>query len=241
LEDQQADLARNCATGGEAVVIGKALILARKDLRLVLVCGHGLVQACLLGLLLIFVFSLAGSRQGSVDPAWVAAIFWLASCFSLILITNALFALEEENQSRLGLIMAPMEAQAIWLGKSLAAGSLLLAVQLVFGPACMVFLKVETVVSWVDLCLVLVAVDWGLLVVGAFLGALAQGQSGRESLLTVIVFPLLIPLILAGIRLGGAVLGQTGVATSAWYGVAGAFDAVFTGSALILFPFVYSE
>ncbi len=222
-------------------MIVKALTLARKDLRLVLICGHGLVQACLLGLLLIFVFSLAGSRQGSIAPEWAVAIFWLASCFSLILITNALFALEEENQARLGLIMAPMEAQAIWLGKALAAGVLLLAVQAVFGPACMVFLKVETVTSWPDLVWVLLLVDWGLLALGSFLGALAQGQSGRESLLTVVVFPLLIPLLLAGIRLGGAVLGQTGVAASAWYGVAGAFDAIFTGCALILFPFVYSE
>lgn len=222
-------------------MIGKALTLARKDLRLVLVCGHGLVQACLLGLLLIFVFSLAGSRQGGIAPEWAASIFWLASCFSLILITNALYALEEENQARLGLIMAPMQAQAIWLGKSMAAGVLLVAVQAVFAPACMVFLKVDTLASWRELLWVLLLVDWGLLAIGSFLGALAQGQAGRESLLTVVVFPLLIPLLFAGIRLGGEVLGQTGVATSAWYGVAGAFDAVFTGSALILFPFVYSE
>ena len=222
-------------------MIGKALTLVRKDLRLVLVCGHGLVQACLLGLLLIFVFSLAGSRQGGIAPEWAASIFWLASCFSLILITNALYALEEENQARLGLIMAPMQPQAVWLGKAMAAGVLLLAVQAVFGPACMVFLKVETLTSWGELLWLLLLVDWGLLAIGSLLGALAQGQAGRESLLTVVVFPLLVPLLFAGIRLGGEVLGQAGVATSAWYGVAGAFDAIFTGSALILFPFVYSE
>jgi heme exporter protein B len=74
------------------------------------------------------------------------------------------------------------------------------------------------------------------------IGAVGQGYSGRDSLLTIVLLPLLLPLVLAGIRLGGALLGgREAVQMTEWIGLAGAFDAVFTGLALLLFPFVYAE
>jgi len=222
--------------------VASLFALIGKDVRLVSGSGQGVAQAALLGLLLVFVFSLARQSGTPVPPQWVAAIFWLASAFSLILIFNTLFSLEEDNNARTGLLLSPLSPQAVWLAKALGGGVLLLVVQSILYPAVIVFLgaaPVEQVLPGLGL---LVAVDWGLVVLGALLGALGQGQAGRDSLLSIIVFPLLVPLLLAGIRLGGGLVAGTAMQLDwgSWMGVVGAFDALFTGAALLLFPFVYA-
>ncbi len=218
------------------------LLLSLKDIQLLLFRGQGFIQALLFGLLLIFVFSLASAHSRVIPEAWIAAIFWLASSFSMVLIFNNLFRLEEVNKARLGLLMAPLSRQSIWMGKSLAGLLLLILLQLVFIPACIIFLEANFGKTFLIYLGILFLVDWGLVTLGSLLGALAQEKSGQESLLTIILFPLLIPILLGGIKIGQAIMQESPIQEyTEWIGLIGSFDAVFTGAALILFPFVYSE
>ena len=222
-------------------MLRSALALARKDLRLMASGGQGLVQALLLGLLLIFVFSLSRPAGELVPAQGAAAIFWLATAFGQVLIFNGLYSLEEQGGARMGLMLAPVPEFSIWLGKAMAGLVLLLACQAVFIPAVAVFLGQDMKGSLSLALLILGAADWGLVAMGSLLGALAQGQAARESLLSVILFPLLLPVLLAAIRItSGVFSGLEPEAWGDWLGLAGAFDALFTGAALILFPFVYS-
>lgn len=218
-----------------------SLLVAGKDLRLVFSGGVGIAQPVLLGLLLIFVFSLS-RPAGEVTPASAAAgIFWLATMFSQVLIFNTLYSLEEARGARLALLLAPVPVQAVWLGKCLAGGLLLIISQFVFAPAAVVFLSQGLSGPWPGALGALVMVDVGIVVMGSLLGALSQGQAARESLLSIIIFPLLIPVLLAGIRIGSAFFSGKGYGElTGWYGMGLAFDAVFAGSALILFPYIYS-
>lgn len=221
-------------------MLNAALAIAAKDLRLLLSRGTGLVQALLLGLLLIFVFSLS-QRVGEVmGPQGASAIFWLASAFCQVLIFNTLFSLEEANSARFGLLLAPVPVQAVWLGKGIAGFTLLLCAQAVFLPAAIVFLGQTVSPLWhVGLVTVLLA-DVGIVALGALLGALSQGQAARESLLSIVLFPLLVPVLLAGIRVGAAAFADDipeGV--ESWLGLVAAFDALFLGAGIVLFPFVY--
>ena len=160
-------------------MLNAAIAIASKDLRLLLSRGTGLVQALLLGLLLIFVFSLS-QRVGEVmGPQGAAAIFWLASAFCQVLIFNTLFAIEEANGARFGMLLAPVPVQAVWLGKGIAGFTLLLCAQAVFLPAAIVFLGQSVSPLWhVGLATVLLA-DVGIVALGALLGALSQGQAAR--------------------------------------------------------------
>ncbi len=191
-----------------------ALVIAGKDLRLVAGRGGGLVQALLLGLLLIFVFSLSKAPGETPSPQAAAAIFWLASAFCQVLLFNALYALEETHLARVGLILSPAAGPAVWLGKLLAGLALLLAAQAVFLPAAVVFL--------------------GLSFQGpplAGLAATAMTDVGLAALGS----------LLAGVRIGAAVLGGLGLdERGGWWTVGLAFDALFLGAGLLLFPFVYS-
>lgn len=221
-------------------MLKRASIIAGKDLRLSLSGGQGLVQAVLLGLLLIFLFSLAYAEGAAVPAQAAAAIFWLASSFGLVLVFNDLFSLEEANQARVGLLSSPVPTHSVWLGKGVAGLLLLTISQLVFLPATAVFLGQDIQGPVWLLVVTLLGADLGLAVIGALLGALSQGQAARESLLSVIVFPLLLPVLLGSITLFGMVFSGVGVEDAGtWLGLVGAFDALFSGAGLLLFPFVY--
>ncbi len=221
-------------------MLTRAVVVAAKDLRLSLSGGQGLVQAVLLGLLLIFLFSLAYADGIAVHAQAAAAIFWLASSFGLVLVFNDLFSLEGDNQARLGLMSSPVPAVSIWLGKGLAGLLLLFVSQCVFLPATAVFLGQDIKGPLWLLAVTLLCADIGLIVVGALLGALSQGRDSRESLLSVIVFPLLLPVLLGAITLFGMVFSGLGVEEAGqWLGLILAFDALFAGAGLLLFPFVY--
>ncbi len=222
-------------------MLRRAALIAAKDLRLSVSGGQGLVQAVLLGLLLIFLFSLSKPLGGAISSQAAGAIFWLSSAFGLVLIFNDLFSLEESNGARLGLLSSPVPVHAVWVGKGVAGLCLLLITQIVFLPASIAFLGQSVNGSFRLMVLTVLLADIGLVVLGALLGALSQGQGARESLLSVIIFPLLLPVLLGGITLFGMALsGEDMAEADKWLGVIGAFDGVFSGAGLILFPFVYS-
>ena len=218
-----------------------ACAIAAKDLRLSLAGAQGLVQTVLLGLLLIFIMSLSREPGEMAPPLAAAAVFWLATAFGQVLVFNFLYGIEEAEGARLGLLLSPAPVQAVWLGKAGAGWVLLFCCQMVFAPAAVAFLGQTVRGSLVAGLGVVAAVDWGLCALGSLLGALSVGRSSRESLLTVILFPLLVPALLAGIRLLETVISGRGMETvGAWTGTVVAFDAVFTAAALVLFSFLYT-
>lgn len=222
-------------------MLKRSAVIASKDLKLSMSGGQGLVQALLLGLLLIFLFSLSKPLGGAISPQAAGAIFWLASAFGLVLVFNDLFAIEEANGARIGILSSPAPVHAVWIGKGVAGFTLLIISQLVFLPATAAFLGQTIHGPWWLLAVTLLGADVGLVVIGALLGALSQGQAARESLLSVIVFPLLLPVLLAGITLFGMCFSPEEVeGVDKWLGLIFAFDCLFAGAGLFLFPFVYS-
>ena len=177
-----------------------------------------------------------------MSPQAAAAVFWLSSAFCQVLIFNQLYALEEANNARLGLLLCPAPIQGVWLGKAAAGLTLLLLAQVIFLARVRDFFWAR---SWGGPPLpglaALLLVDLGMCALGSLLGALAQGQAARESLLSIVLFPLLTPLLLAGIGVGAQTLGAASPdGPGGWLGVACAFDAVFLGAGLLLFSFIYT-
>ena len=219
-----------------------ALAICRKDLTIILSRNAGIMQALLLGLLLVFLFSLSLNTGDALSPQAAASMFWLATAFCQVLVFNMLYASEEIRGARLGLLLLPAPVQSIWLGKSLAGLLLILACQCIFIPAVFVFLGQHLAEGMLPALAGILLCDLGMSVSGSLFGALSAGKSGRESLLSIILFPLLVPLLLAGVRLAALGIDPAPLPGSPlrWIGLAAAFDAVFTAAALLLFPFVYT-
>lgn len=223
-------------------MIRSALLIASKDLSLIFgKKSTGFVQAILLGLIIIFLFSLSLGVGERMTPQAAVAIFWMASCFCQVLVFNGLYSLEESQGQRLALLMAPIFPQAVWLGKALAALFLILIAQIIFLPAIIVFLGQTLSQHWHYGLAILILTDIGAASLGSLLGALSQGKSSRESLFSIIIFPLLIPIFLAGIKLGLVAFSPDApLDAKSWLGLAAAFDAIFSSAALVLFPHIFS-
>lgn len=222
-----------------------ALLLARKDLTIILGRSAGLCQALLLGLLLIFLFSLSLQAGEKLSAHGASTMFWLASVFCQVLIFQMLYAIEEQNGAKTGLQILPCPLQTIWLGKFFAGFVLLLLSQLLFIPAVFVFLSQNFGEQFLYALLGILTADLGICTCGSLLGALCTGRSGKESLLSIILFPLLIPLLLSAVSLTALGLldlhsspADTGQAMQ-WLGIALAFDMLFCSASLILFPYLY--
>lgn len=220
-----------------------AWLIARKDVRLLASGGSGFVQPLVFGLLLLFVLSLAQGVGERTSPRTAATIFWLASIFCLVLSANASHGLEAHNATRAGLLLAPIPVQSIWLGKGLSILLMLLLAQLCFFPASIAFLRQHFFGSWAWTGGSILLIDLGLAGLASLLGALAQGGSAKESLISLLLFPLSIPVLLAGINFGELAFSP-GLAPDGvwdWLGLIAAFDAIFLATGLLLFPFIYTD
>lgn len=221
-------------------MIGSAFFIAAKDLRLIARSSGIIVQGVLLGLSLIFLFSLAQNPGDMLTPREIAAVFWLSSVFCEILIFNQLYSIEETANCRQGLISSPLPVQSIWLGKVFAALILLGICQAILLPASIIFLNANLCGPfWPGLGIFFIC-NVGLCSLGSLLGAIGAGQSYKDSVLAVILFPLLMPLLVSAITLSAETLGETVENQKLWFGVGCAFDAFYLAAGLILFGFLYN-
>ncbi len=215
-------------------------LLIKKDFSLFFLRGGGLGQAILLGLLLIFVFSLSQEIGEHINARSLATLFWLSSTFCMILIFNNLHVLDEHNGVKTALHLMPSSILFIWLSKAICGILFMLLAQTLFFIALIVFCNAVIYIDLLNLLIVLLLVDIGMATCGALLGTLAVGHTGKESLLTIVLFPLLTPLLLAGIEIFANFFSPQSVEISSWLGIVLAFDALFTALALLLFPFIYT-
>ena len=203
--------------------------LARKDLRLELRSRDTLPAMLLfvVSALVVFNFSLPA---GSSRPA-AYGLLWVAIVFTALLGLARAFAAEREQRLLDGLVLAPCDRSAIWLGKVISMFALLLLAETVALPAFALFF------APVDLSLVagLLLTDVGLAAVGTLLAAMAAASRARELLLPLLLLPLVIPLVVGGV--GASVAADPG----RYLAFLGLYDLVFAILSWASFEYVVTE
>jgi heme exporter protein B len=203
--------------------------LAHKDLVLELRARDTLPAMLLfvVSTLVVFHFVLPGD---SSDLA-AAGLLWVALIFTALLGLSRAFAAEGEQGVIDGLVLAPSDRSAIWLGKALSILVFLALAELVALPAFALFFGA------VDGALVagVVLADLGIAAVGTLLAAMATASRSRELLLPLLFLPLAIPIVIGGV--GASVTDDPGryVAFLALY------DALFAIICWASFEYVVTE
>ncbi|HXY80650.1 MAG TPA: heme exporter protein CcmB [Gaiellaceae bacterium] len=174
--------------------------LARKDLLLELRARDTLPAMLLFVVSTFVVFHFALPARSSQLAA--SGLLWVAIVFTALLGLGRAFVPEREQRVLDGLVLAPCDRSAIWLGKSLATLAFLAAAEVVALPAFALFfhgLNGATVGG-------VVLADLGICGVGTFLGAMAVATRARDLLLPLIFLPLAIPIVIGGV--GASVVGS---------------------------------
>jgi heme exporter protein B len=162
----------------------------------------------------------------------------LATMFSLLVLVQRSFAVETEDGALDALRTAGVSSTALFWGKSIA-----LAVQLAVLEAILVLLAVLLYGSTIRpsgvilLLLTWVAGTWGLATVGTLYGGLAAGARGRETLLPLLLLPVVAPVLIGATRAVEAALGARGSVDDGWpwMGLVAVFAAVFCAGGTLAF------
>jgi len=203
--------------------------LARKDLRLELRARDTLPAMLLfvVSTLVVFHFALPA------DAGELAAqgLLWLALVFTALLGLARAWAPERESGALDGLVLAPCDRSAIWLGKALATFVFLGVISAVALPAFAVFFAP---VSWETVAGVALA-NAGICAVGTLLAAMAAASRTRELVLPLLFLPLAIPLVVGGV--GASISDDPG----RFLAFLGLYDGVFALLCWASFEYVVSE
>jgi heme exporter protein B len=203
--------------------------LARKDLLLELRARDTLPAMLLfvISTLVIFHFALPGDSSELA----AAGLLWVAIVFTALLGLSRAFTAEREQGVIDGLVLAPSDRSAIWLGKSLSILVFLALAEVVALPAFALFF------ADIDGALLLgvLLADIGIAAVGTLLAAMAAASRARELLLPLIFLPLAIPIVVGGV--GASVADDPG----RYLGFLGLYDALFAIICWASFEYVVTE
>jgi heme exporter protein B len=188
----------------------------------------------------VFGFALQAER---IDPQTTApGLLWIAFSFSGVLGLNRSFALEREGGCLQGLMLAPVDRSALFIGKALGNLVLVGLVEAITLPVFSVLLRVPVLPCLPRLALIAFLATLGFAAVGTLLSAISSGSRLREVLLPLILYPIWVPVLIAAVELTGqALAGRPASEGGRWLTLILVYDLVFTGAGLLLFDRLLEE
>lgn len=210
----------------------------RLELRRVETVGTMVVFAVLVATMFVFAGDPTPQDLRRLGPGalWVSLLFAGAIGF------GRWFAQEERNQALQGLLVSPVDRAALFAGKWAGATVFLLGIECALVPVTLTMYQLDMRGAWGELALLLVTVTIGYSALGTFFAAVAARTTAGELLLPILLFPLSVPLILAGAE-GGQALVEGGRMADywSWLSLAVAFDVIFGTVCTLAFEYVIEE
>ncbi|HET7693940.1 MAG TPA: heme exporter protein CcmB [Gemmatimonadota bacterium] len=218
-----------------------AAILA-KDLKLELRRVETVATMAVFAILVALVFVFAGDPTPADLRRLGPGALWVSLLFAGAIGFGRWFAQEERNQALQGLLVSPVDRAALFAGKWAGATIFLLGIECALVPVTLTMYQLDLAGSLIELTLLLVVVTMGYSALGTFFAAVAAKTSAGELLLPILLFPLSVPLILAGAEGGQALVegGRMGDYWS-WLSLAVAFDVIFGTVCTLAFEYVIEE
>jgi heme exporter protein B len=204
------------SAGRIAVLVWKDLLLERR--RREFLGAVGLFSVLVL-VVFAFALDLASEHAAAVAPG----ALWVAFTFAGTIGFGRSFALEREWGTLDSLLVAPVERAELYLGRVLSNTLFLLAVEAATLVAFLLFFNLP--VLRLALVPVLLLGTLGLASAGTMFAAMAANMQAREILLPVLLFPILVPVLIASVKATAGVIEGTG--TGPWLAILLCFDAMF--------------
>lgn len=176
-------------------------------------------------------------REGAVGALWVAL------AFAGIISAAQSWQTDLEDGALDAMLVWPVPRAAVYLGKLLANWGLMVALGVLLLPIAGGLFGVDIGAGGargvLALLLVIVAGTLGFAQIAVFYAGLTANLRARESLLPVLMFPVVIPILLAAVRASNAIVGSGDLALAdAWLRLLVGFDLVYAVVCLTLFRFV---
>jgi heme exporter protein B len=228
----------------------RALAVARKDLlierRAKAAFNAMAFFACLV--LLTFGFALgpdapAGAmREGTLLQQLAPGLVWVTILFAGVLAVDRSFQVELERGGLDALRLYPGDRKAIYLGKLIANLTIMLIMEVLVCPFAGILYSLDLWPKLPGLAGVAILATMGFAAMGTFYAALTANLRARQVLLPLLMFPVLIPVILAAVKATDLVLsGDAMGALGSWMKLLAAADVLFLTTCTLAFEYVLEE
>jgi heme exporter protein B len=200
-----------------------------KDLRAEWRTKEALNASLAFSVVILVLFSFAFDPSSEQIRDFSGGLLWLTFLFAGALILNRSFAREIQNDCLDALLASPAPPAALFLGKALANYAILLMLELISLAVFGILYNVRWMYQLGSLTLVAALATWALTVIGTMFSALTVNLRLRELMLPVLVYPMMIPPLMAAMKLTTDLLAGTPLAENMiWIRLLVAFDFIFT-------------
>ncbi|NNE72411.1 MAG: ABC transporter permease [Acidimicrobiales bacterium] len=202
-------------------------LVAAKDLLVERRSRVALTQIAPFAVLVLVLFGLAlGSNSNATLREISPALYWVTVLFAAILAIQRSFSVDQASGVPDALRLSGLTPAAIFLGKALAIVLQLLVLQVVLVAGIVVLFN-ASIEDVVLLVLAALAAVIGIAAAGTLYGVLASDLAVRDSLLPLLLLPVLAPVLMAATRTFDDALGLVAVDGWAWLGVLGLFGVIY--------------
>jgi heme exporter protein B len=211
-----------------------------KDLRIELRAKEIIVVMAAFSALAVIIFGMAFDLRVPQATMVAPGVLWGVLLFSGTLGLNRSFSAEADKQTLMALLLAPVDRTALYLGKFFANLLFLLLMTIVLLPFILFIFDVNLFRFWILVALGLGII--GYVGVGTLFAALTATIRARESMLPILLLPVLAPVFMAGIKVTEQVLdGRDWSDFQNWLGMLTGFDLIFLTAAFLVFDLIWEE
>jgi heme exporter protein B len=190
----------------------------------------------------LLLFSFAVGPDTKVLARNAGGYLWLALLFSSVLALGESFRVEQENLTLDGLRLAPADARAIFLSKALGNALLLMLLGAILIPVMVALYGVNVAMGMGSFAATVTLGCMAISAPGTVYSAIASNARARDVLLPLLLFPLIIPALLAAAKATSLVLqGDPMNQLGSWYGLLIGFNLIYWGLGFLLFPRVIED
>lgn len=221
--------------------VRQAVVVAGKDLTLEMRARERLLAMLTFAILVAVVFSFA------LDPTIRArglggAMLWVTILFAGLLGLGRSFNLEKEQDAMTGVLLAPVDRGALYLGKLAANLVLLLIADVVVFAVYALFFQLGSGATPIGLAVIALLGSVGFIALGTLFGAVTANTRLGDTLLPVLVLPLLIPVVIfAAGATQHLLMGRPMAEVSGSIRMLAAFDIIFLVVCTLIFESVVEE
>jgi heme exporter protein B len=191
-------------------------------------------------LLVILIFNFALELDAKTRSTVTAGVLWVTFAFAGTLGLNRSMAMEKDRGCLDGLLLTPVDRSAIYFGKAIGNLFFMLLVEAVVLPVYSVLYSTNLFKP--GLLLVILLGSIGYVAVGTLLSAMAVQTRTRDILLPILLFPLVIPVLIAAVKGSSAFLEGAAIADiMPWLNLLIVYDVIFTAVAYMVFDYVVEE
>jgi heme exporter protein B len=190
--------------------------------------------------LVLLIFNFALDLEPITRTAVTAGVLWATFAFAGTLGLNRSMSMEKDRGCLDGLLLAPVDRSAIYFGKTIGNLIFMLVVAVIVLPLYSILYNVNLFNP--GLLLVILLGSIGYVAVGTLLSSMAVQTRTRDMLLPILLFPLVIPVLIAAVKASNGFLEGLGMENIWPYlNLLIVYDVVFIAVAFMVFDFVVEE